>query len=145
MALFGKSRNFSVGGSLHKELVKNQINKVLSFLTRSEKPLSIKEIKIVFPDITSRTLQRRLLAMSEKGLVQRLGKGAATRYGLVDPQVLTKKVEGLAYVEDLTEYLSRPLIKRRPVSYQSEFINSYMPNSTSYLSTTICEELMESG
>lgn len=137
---------------MKKKCIEIQMNKIALVLELSKEPLPIKEIfkEVVkeFPNLNQRTLQRRLNKMLQKGLIQALGKGRASRYNwLKTSKEPTKSpsVKTFEHVENISEYLSLPLIKRHPVSYQRKFLDAYQPNSTPYLSNELCEELMLSG
>ena len=46
---------------------------------------------------------------------------------------------------DILEYINKPLSARRPVGYQRDFLESYLPNQSSYLSETLRRQLHKMG
>ena len=47
--------------------------------------------------------------------------------------------------EEIRAIIARPLSSRKPVGYQTEFLDSYQPNVSSYLSAEIRQKLSEMG
>lgn len=104
--------------------------------------------------LAARTLQYRLKYLVDKGRLLKRGKGRWTRYRApaaeAAPRALTAEkpaavlaAAGQTEVEtvpltpaskELRAYFSQPLNARRPVGYNREFLASYRPNETSYLS-----------
>ena len=54
--------------------------KVLSVIQRSLKPLSKKDIMILCPDISQRTIERALKELQDSGKIQHTGSGRSTKY-----------------------------------------------------------------
>lgn len=46
---------------------------------------------------------------------------------------------------DILEYINKPLSARRPVGYQRDFLESYVPNQSAYLSETLRRQLHKMG
>jgi len=99
-------------------------------------------------DLSRRTLQRRLAEMVQSGMLEREGSTRATRYyapispdevpGL--PPRLQREAQGELFVplskkgEEIRRYVRQPYECRRPVGYNRDFLDSYRPNNTHYLS-----------
>lgn len=109
--------------------------------------------------ISQRSLQRRLSELvAEKRLVT-TGKARALRYTLVpitaevsvveQPDRLVAHAE--AYIplsaasQEIRDYVRQPIQQRRPVGYNREFVESYRPNETLYLTRDIREHLGRIG
>jgi Fic family protein len=106
-----------------------------------------------------RTVQRRLAFLVLQGQLIARGKGIARRYlapiQLVEPalaeptfsprhappSILPLSLESAA----LLERLNRPLALRRPVAYQRDFLDQYVPNQTPYLPENLRLRLHEMG
>ena len=88
--------------------------------------------KQVAPEASQATVWRALKRLADEGEVEVSGKGRATRYTLA----------GAAAVR---LHLQTPCNRRRPVGYNREFIDRYVPNKTPYLSDTDRQRLREAG
>jgi hypothetical protein len=117
---------------------------------------SLSDVAEALPErLADRTLQYRLKYLVDKGRLITEGEGRRwTRYRLpaaeAEPRALTadkpaavaaaaEKTEEEAVPlspasQDMRAYLSQPLNARKPVGYNREFLDSYRPNETFYLS-----------
>ena len=97
--------------------------------------------------IPTRTLQFRLGSLVEDGRLVTEGASRAARYrlqeaGTVPADLAPKPAEtkeekgpGISKAgERIRRYLRQPLTARKPVGYNREFLDSYRPNKTAYLS-----------
>jgi hypothetical protein len=97
--------------------------------------------------IPPRTLQFRLRSLVEEGLLVTEGASRAARYrlpaagtalaDLAPNPAETKEEKGPGISkpsERIRRYLRQPLTARKPVGYNREFLDSYRPNKTAYLS-----------
>jgi Fic family protein len=82
-----------------------------------------------------RTLQRRLARLVETGQITVKGKGRATRY-LPSASVATADdtIPLSAEAQSIRTQVNRPKHQRMPVGYNLNFLESYQPNVTFYLS-----------
>lgn len=106
-----------------------------------------------------RTLQRRLGELIKAGRVVRHGEGRASRYQLAAIIGEVNAVEqsdqlvahGEVYIpispasREIRDYVQLPVQQRKPVGYNREFLESYRPNATFYLTTEIREHLQHIG
>ncbi|MEY2394517.1 MAG: hypothetical protein QOF94_862 [Acidobacteriaceae bacterium] len=115
---------------------------------------SLSEVAEALPErLADRTLQYRLKYLVDKGRLITEGEGRRwTRYRLPEAEVRAVVPEKPAAVPDAAEkteeaavplsaaskdmraYLSQPVNARKPVGYNREFLDSYRPNETFYLS-----------
>lgn len=113
-------------------------------------------------DVSRRTLQRRLQELVNKKRAMTSGQGRALRYlairevVTITPATGTVSFKGYVpavetYVpitpegQEVRAYVRQPIQKRKPVGYNREFLESYLPNETSYLSAEFCEHLHALG
>jgi len=114
---------------------------------------------------SERTLQRRLSSLVENGHVIKEGLGKKTRYFLANKPIMentkfaistpTLQQEKLFYKDThlalsekslaLIQYVEQPLQNRRPVGYNSAFLNNYHPNRSFYLEENTRENLNRLG
>ena len=114
-----------------------------------------------------RTLQRRLAVLVSQQRVQTRGVGRATRYlrgdgiipsahGSADSSAITTDqgvvtaplAVGIPLSLDalsIEAQVSQPLQNRKPVGYNTAFLDSYRPNVTFYLPASTRAELLASG
>ena len=119
---------------------------------------SLEQIEAVLgTDITHRTLIRRLARMIERGLIEKSGISRAARYHLISAAPIERHVsEPRPTRPDLFVPLSKAggenfrLVARRPelrkpVGYDRDFLYSYRPNRSSYLTAAEKEHLASLG
>ncbi|HVY73812.1 MAG TPA: Fic family protein [Puia sp.] len=119
-------------------------NEITNFLVSHKDSQSIEAIQQALSGtIDRRTLQRRLKALIEQDIIISSGRARATVYRLVkEPQEIpginaTIKQGSLIPLskagEEVQHLVSLPVQSREPVGYQRNFLESYIPNVTSYL------------
>lgn len=119
-------------------------NEITNFLASHKDGRSIEAIQQALSGtIDRRTLQRRLKALIEQGIIISSGRARATVYHLVkEPEEITGinatiKQGSLIPLskagEEVQHLVSLPIQSREPVGYQRNFLESYIPNVTSYL------------
>ncbi len=101
--------------------------------------------------LNRRTLQRRLQKLIEAQRVTTEGESIARVYKPAVDNRMPAKDDAELYVplspegERIRAQVRRPLMHRRPVGYQREFLLSYQPGSTFYLPESLRLELHEMG
>ena len=111
--------------------------------------------------LNRRTLQRRLQKLVDDHRITTEGKSTALVYKLIaserepasTPTTLhqTKAIDTWPYVPvcpegaAIRDQVRRPLMRRRPVGYQREFLQAYQPGLTFYLSESLRSQLHEMG
>ncbi len=118
--------------------------------------ISIGELSKLLTVATSkRTLQYRLSSLVKMGIIRVEGLGRSSKYvinenldntaleaePLQKASIIPLSQEGKA----LQRLISVPIQLRQHVSYRREFLDSYEPNQTFYLSRSILEKLMTLG
>lgn len=113
---------------------------VLSVLKAHDTDLSLLDLlALLGPDYSERTVRRWLAEMIANGQVIKTGKKRSTRY-----QIIESSEKKIPFNEDSLKsinYLSRPLFERTPVTYHAEWLDSYLPNKTSYLKKELLNQL----
>ena len=98
--------------------------------------------------VARRTLQYRLKSLVDAGRIVAEGEGRGTKYRMPAaekaPAAAVEKAPGVAAEEEavplspvgkeIRRHLSQPITARKPVGYNREFLESYQPNRTFYLS-----------
>ena len=93
---------------------------VLNVLRDQVEPISLSDLAANLPDrVSDRTLRRWLQDMANSGLVQKTGQNKGARYS-----------EAHDTIDSSSEYLSKPVFERKPVSYNEAWLESYTPNKT---------------
>lgn len=117
--------------------------------------------KRLFAQINRRTLQRRLQRLIEQGRVLPNGSGKSLLYqparyeiggsSLDQTPPVTEEASRELYVPlspagaETRELVHRPLMLRRPVGYQRDFLDTYQPGETFYLPEDLRRQLHEIG
>jgi Fic family protein len=133
-----------------------QIDAIINTLKRFKIGASIEEIRTAFGrDIELRTLQRRLAELKKLGFVTTSGDKRSTRYHLAQPQIVRSEANLDEPAKDLLpltdegrkilEIISRPLLQRKPIGYNIEFLEMYRPNIDNYLTQYEMEKLAQIG
>lgn len=130
----------------------NDFDLILKVLQRAGQPLSILQIKAQLGvAINDKTLLRRLNKLAAQEKVRKIGKTKGVTYELIlreetDAQIPETGLPSLS-PESITilHLISRPEAHRTPVGYKREFLESYKPNVTGYLSEAERERLAHAG
>lgn len=134
----------------------SSIDDLLLSICASREGLTLSELLAAHPDIARRTAQRRIAELIDAGRIVALGEGRARRYyGSArngDPGTSTDRVDEFppmiplsADSQDVLAYIEQPLLARKPVGYQRDFLEAYQPNSTWYLSQSLRRQLHRMG
>ena len=140
-----------------KIIPKAELDAIIEIVKGFPGPVSFEEISSSkeLEGIPRRTLQRRLALLVESGRLVGTGEKKGRRYHL--PEAEEKLVEekrpaippGIISLspesEEIRAIISRPLSSRNPVGYQAEFLDSYQPNDSYYLSAEVRQKLSEMG
>lgn len=134
--------------------IPEQKAKILNILEKNPKGLSRGEItKLLSFTVNYKTLQRRLSSLVEEGKIKRTGIRKTARYwslntsfeedkGQIDPkswEIFSKSSK------NVLKFLDSPSHFREQVSYKREFIESYVPNETTYVPINVRQSLFQKG
>lgn len=140
--------------------MKSAIELLLQKIQSSRSGLSVSEIQAANPDKSRRTIQRYLASLVDRGHIVATGKGPSRRYSAASVHIdrmptesaflalndeLPKAIPLSADSKDILKYIEQPLEARSPVGYQHDFLASYEPNKTRYLSEPLCRQLHKIG
>lgn len=111
--------------------------------------LTLKELLALYPMLPRRTAQRWISQLIDSSQLISTGEGRARRYYLrtqpVNTDVFPMNIPLSADSRDILTYIEKPLIERKPVGYQIDFLESYLPNQTFYLSLPLRNQLRKMG
>ncbi|MCB9682655.1 MAG: Fic family protein [Alphaproteobacteria bacterium] len=101
-------------------------------------------------DVARRTLQRHVAALVDAGRLRAIGRARARRYALVAPASPERSAESAMVPaspegEELRRYVRRPRTERRPVGYERQVLDAYVPGTTAYLSPALRAHLAAIG
>jgi Fic family protein len=123
------------------------IQEVLDMIVRAieEYPdgVSIEKLLQGSGGINRRTLQRRLAELVKSGRIVTKGEKRGVRYfpALEEAEGKEAIIPLSPDSEEIIAYISQPILKRNPVSYNAEFLYEYIPNETEYLHKSMREQL----
>ena len=114
--------------------------------------LTLAELLVRHAQVARRTAQRLIGQMINAGQITARGEGRARRYYPIGTAAVAAQADRFpdfiplsADSRDVLAYIDRPLEARNPVGYQREFLDSYQPNKTWYLSEPLRRQLHKTG
>ncbi|MEJ2741140.1 MAG: Fic family protein [Gammaproteobacteria bacterium] len=132
----------------------SEIEKILAILEKNPEGLSTSKIsKLIGFSANYKTLQRRLVSMSDDGLILKVGEKKARKYYPVN----VSKKENIGHLSDSTheifspesqnilKFLDTPPHGRPKMSYNRVFLDSYDPNKTAYVPEKVRKQLYKEG
>ncbi|RMR62724.1 Fic protein [Pseudomonas cichorii] len=134
----------------------SSITEILSSIQAARSGLTLNELLTKHPDIARRTAQRLIAQLIESRQISAHGEGRARRYFAADiqPETSTLAISSDSFPSfiplsadsrDILAYVNQPTEARKPVGYQRDFLDSYHPNKTSYLSESLRRQLHRMG
>ena len=134
---------------------------ILSLL-RIKKQISIHDVaqksgRSLESQADRRAIQRAFKNLSEREIIEATGHARARVYNLISiprsetesvivtPDEVFKGIPLSKEAEKLLTYISQPIQARAPIGYDQNFLESYVPNKTFYLSASQRNELMNVG
>ncbi len=125
---------------------------LLNSIRASGSGLTLAELLTRHPEIARRTAQRLIAKLIESGKLTAQGEGRARRYFAADAPIGTDTLDGFppfipvsADSHDILAYVDQPVSARKPVGYQRDFLDTYRPNKTWYLSEPLRRQLHKMG
>jgi len=113
------------------------------------KVLTLKELLKLHPALPKRTAQRWISQLIDSGLLVGQGHGRARRYFLaiqnIKEDVFPTSIPLSTDSRDILTYIEKPVTERKPVGYQRDFLEAYVPNQTFYLSLPLRNQLRKMG
>ena len=117
--------------------------------------VTLAELLARHPDVARRTAQRLIAKWIDAGQIIASGEGRARRYfpgragGAIKPAAkaagFPAEIPLSADSLDIAAYVDQSIEARKPVGYQRDFLDAYLPNKTYYLSRTLLRQLHEIG
>jgi len=134
--------------------VQREKEEILAILEKKPEGLSRGEIsELICFSGNYKKLQRRLVGMSEDGLILKEGEKKARKYYPLD--VSKKEVAGYLTdsmheifspeSQDILRFLDTPPHSRPRMSYNRDFLDSYEPNKTAYVREKVRKQLHKKG
>lgn len=128
---------------------------LLNTIQQSPNGLTLAQLINLHSDIARRTAQRWISQWLDKEQITAFGAGRARRYlpgiQVSQPAFEIREPEHPDYLplsvdsRDILAYISQPLAARDPVGYQIDFLESYRPNHSCYLSAPLRQQLRKMG
>lgn len=138
--------------------LKEELENLVQIIAHYPGGISIRELQnILVGDIPKRTLQYRLSKLVKSGILRIGGAGRNSKYYLKEVLTKNKTLETVEIpqrthfillskeTKEVQKLISAPIQLRPHVSYRREFLDSYEPNKTFYLSQPIIEKLFKLG
>ncbi len=133
-----------------KQIPEEDLKRIEEILKAQPNGVNLKFISAAIGDsLPHRTLQYRLHYLAEQGRVVTEGKRRGMKYYPASAAVGTEtEAEVLSLsraAQDIRKNVSRPVVSRKIVGYNREFLDSYRPNESAYLSEAERNQLRETG
>ena len=120
---------------------------VLTALYQYNRPITLNELlKILGPGFAERTIRRWVNEMVNEGVVKKIGEKRSSAYQATPrraPSTFFNR-ENSVSIKPI-EYVRQPLFKRPPKAYNRQWLESYLPNKTFYLSQTQLKTMKTEG
>lgn len=129
----------------------SETDKLINAIKNAPDGLGIAGLHALYPELARRTLQRMLAQLVVDGQIAPVGGGRGRRYFLVKPEALVNADDFPAAIplsepaREILAYVNQLPSARKPVGYEREFLLSYKPNKTYYLSATMRKQLHRLG
>ena len=122
---------------------------LLHTLTTASTALTLTELLQRHPDIARRTAQRWLSQWLQAGKLTSHKDGRNIRYQVL--AAFTPQGDFPAHIplsadsRDILAYINQPVLARKPIGYQRDFLDSYQPNRSAYLPEPLRRQLHKMG
>lgn len=131
----------------------DQINLIYGLVKRQPSGITISSLEealhhLLTAPLNRRTLLRRLVVMKERGQIIASGSGNNIRYIIAGSQSGSdiNKLKQLSHESaQVITYIQQPIFKRKPVGYNPDFMDSYIPCETFYLPENLRDQLKSMG
>ena len=97
--------------------------------------------------VSRRTLQRHLGLLEATGRIIKQGRSVAVTYRLAEP-TMSGETAGIALSpagREVLNLVTQAVIAKRPVTYNQDFLDRYIPNTTRYLPESLRIQLHDMG
>lgn len=140
-----------------EELKKKQTDIIYNLIKERVEGISISALEAALNKeiptfLKRRTLLRRLEEMRVRGQIIMTGSGNTTQYVANENLVAVELPESPQQIhkfssesENILSYIHQPTFQRKPIGYNSDFLDSYTPGETFYLSQSLREQLRLMG
>lgn len=125
---------------------------LLASLQNAPAGLTLGQLLALHADLTRRTAQRWLAQLVDQKKLVTVGEARARRYLASHASVDTDEEDIFpSYIplsansRDVLAYIDQPLEARKPIGYQRDFLDAYVPNQTWYLSEPLRRQLRKMG
>jgi len=128
---------------------------LLTSIQKSSSGLALAQLQAQHADVARRTAQRWIRQLVMDGRITSIGEGRARRYLAVkvavtkafapEQDIFPVTIPLSADSRDILAYVNQPLEARKPVGYQRDFLDAYVPNQSWYLSESLRRQLRKMG
>jgi len=128
---------------------------LLKSIQSSSSGLTLAELLAQHPGLARRTVQRWLNQWGREGKITASGEGRARRYAapalsataiaMAPTDRFPSHIPLAADSRDILAYVDQPLLARKPVGYQRDFLDAYQPNVSGYLPESLRRQLHKMG
>lgn len=95
-------------------------------------------------EFAERSVRRWLVELIKEGLVEKQGEKRGTQYRAIQPiesLIVDRKEIFQPVSKTVLEQIKKPLYERKPVTYHTDWLDTYKPNITFYMPLEIRTQL----
>lgn len=130
-----------------KELLQSELDQVAEIVARHPTGVAASAIAAEFPQVSAFTLKRRLSRLVADKRIEMRGIRRGAKYFPTADQRTAKpdSIQLSSEASAVRALVQRPVTERTPVGYDRGFLESYRPNETWYLPTSLRDHLRAIG
>jgi DNA-binding transcriptional ArsR family regulator len=140
-------------GPFFEDLKKKQIETIYGLIKQHPSGMTISSLEKALNNtpefsLNRRTLLRRLVVLKESGQIITSGSGNNVRYLVSETNPASEINQSYRLsqeAEKILAYIHQPVLKRKPVGYNPDFMDAYEPGETFYLPEALREQLKTMG
>ena len=126
---------------------------LLASLQHAPDGLTLGQLLALHAGLSRRTAQRWLAQLVDQKKLVAVGEARARRYlahqvdadAAAEEDIFPSYIPLSANSRDVLAYIDQPLEARKPIGYQRDFLDAYVPNQTWYLSEPLRRQLRKMG
>lgn len=122
---------------------------ILRQLGQESDPISLPDLMEKLGEgFSSRTVRRWLAELAKEGVIEKLGRKRGTKYAIIQGKYSSNvEVSGCfsSFSAAAIQRASLPIFERQAVSYNTAWLESYLPNKSYYLSSQTRKQLAKAG
>ena len=119
---------------------------VIEALEQQTQPTSLPQLlSVLGPGYAERSVRRWLTELVDSGLVIQTGQKRSTRYLIAEQKDQAQSIYFSERAQKVIASVRRPIIERKPTTYNAKWLDEYQPNKDAYVPKSIQQKLFQAG